>query len=105
MGIVIYHASMVCGITSPVFTGVTAVFGPLHIPLAAYTAKNLEQWLTVAKCDSALLLPVLLNLSLESQYLRDVLRGLRKIFYIGGWCPFHARPQLALMSLSHLWAP
>ncbi|KAL4926774.1 uncharacterized protein BDV17DRAFT_293125 [Aspergillus undulatus] len=79
----IYHTSSVTGLTSPTFTGVTSVFPPLHIPVGEYTPDMVVQWLRMARCETALMLPSTLSLVLESAELEQEVCKLRKVFYIG----------------------
>lgn len=82
--IVVYHASMVAGIAAAVFIGVTAIFPPLHIPTAEYTPVQLEKWLSIGRCETALMFASQLNLIQYSPSLLSEISWLRKVFYIGG---------------------
>lgn len=84
MTVTIYHASMVCGITCPVFTGVTAVFPPFHVYASAYTSEMLENVLTMANCETAMMLPNVMALAQENKKIQSLIFKLKEIFYIGG---------------------
>ena len=83
-GIVIYHASMVAGLSAAVLTGTTCVYPPLHIPTASYTPAQLETWLRVSRCETGVMLSSQLGLVEKSSSLLSQVGKLRKVFYIGG---------------------